>query len=142
MIAADKRRSSGAAAASVARSSRGQLLGQDARQPAVAARAVLLQPAQALAGQLDEAAAPVVRVGAAHDAAGVLELAHRLRHRLRAHLRARGEVADALRPVAVERAEHRALAHREAVLGAHAPEDLAERHAQLGGQFTDVLIHR
>ena len=87
---------------------------------------------------------PSSRVGAAHDAAGLLELAHGLGHRLRPHLRSRREVAGALRAVAVERPEHRALAHRKAVLGAYAPDDLAERHAQLGGQFTDalILLHR
>ena len=136
--AADKRRSSGAAAARVARSSRVSSSARHARQPAVAAARGRPAGGAGLRGQLDEEAAPVVRVGAAHDAAALLELADGLGHRLRPHLRAGGEVADALRTVAVERPEHRALAHREAVLGAHAPDDLAERDAQLGGQLTDV----
>ena len=83
-------------------------------QPVLAPRAGRVQRLEPGGGELDERAPAVLRVRAARDEPGVLEVADRLRHRLRAHAVGGGEVADARGPLAVEAAEHRELRRRAA----------------------------
>ena len=91
-------------------------------------------------GELDQGTPRVGGVGATLDQGLRLELADGLGHRLLTDpLRGR-QVARAPGPFAVEPSEHRAVGEREAVLGAQAPHELSEHHAQLAGDEGD--IHR
>jgi hypothetical protein len=90
-----------------------------------------VQRREALIGQADERASAVVGVGAAGDEPVALEIADRLRHRLRADALGDGEVADALRTLAVEPPEHGAVRDRKAMLGAQPAHQLPEHDAQL-----------
>ncbi len=114
---------------------RREVVGDRPREPALAVAAVFAQRLQAVRGQLDERAAPVVGVGAARDQPVGLEVGDDLRHRLRAHALGAREIADRARPIAVEPAEHGRLREREAVaLGAQPPDQMPEREAQPAGE--------
>jgi hypothetical protein len=80
---------------------------------------------------------------APHEPVG-LELRDRLRHRLRLDPLGRREVADALRALAVEPPEHRAVGEGEGVLGAQAPHQPPEHHPQIGSDQPriDLARHR
>ena len=117
---------------------RGEVLGDRARQPALALAAVLLQRPQPCAVSSTSMRRRVGRVGAACDQPVGLEVADRLRHRLRRTRSATASSPIDSRPLAVQAPEHGALGEREAVLGAQPAHQLAEHHAQLARQAGGV----
>ena len=96
----------------------------------------------ALVGQLDEGTAPIAGIRTANDEPVGLEIADGLSHRLGADPFGHGEVADALRAVAIESAEDGALREREVVLGAQPAHQLAEHDAQLAREEGRVGLGR
>ncbi len=124
---------SGSASASSRCSRGGEVLGDRPRQPALAVAAVGFERLRPALGQLDERAPPVAR-GRRGARSARRPPGRRSSASSTAGARARRAARSPidLRPFAIQSPEHRALREREAVLGAQAAHELAEREAQLG----------
>ena len=103
-----------------------EVVGDRARQPALAVATVGLQRGEPVRRELDERTAAVVGVRTARDHPGRLEISDRLRHRLWPHAFRRREVTHALGPVACEAPEHGALGEGERAPRSQAADELTD----------------
>jgi EmrB/QacA subfamily drug resistance transporter len=112
-------------------------------EPPLAMPAVGLERGKPTLGQRYHRAAAIVRIGSARNIPVGLEIADGLSHRLRPDALGDGEVADALRALAVEPAEHGTVRERERVLDAEPADELPDHDPQLARhqRLVDLCPH-
>ena len=94
---------------------------------------ILIQCLTSGGAELDQYAAPVVRIRSPHDEVVRLQVAERLGHRLRADPLGDRQVAGAPWPLAVQAAKHGSVGEREAMFGPQSANQLTEHDAQIAG---------